>query len=114
MIIGSHRKKTCLRVSNQIRHKPGCTATEDGKSLEISEFRKKGNCTICVAKAKALILGFVFANAKSRFSHDAAQLGPFSIHLIVQLKRTSLKRVKMGVFAGWSVLSTFAKENRFN
>ena len=24
------REKTCLRVSDQVRHKPGCAATEDG------------------------------------------------------------------------------------
>ena len=41
------------------------------------------NCTICVAKTKALIsfavtakliIVFVFAYAKSRLSHDAAQM----------------------------------------
>ena len=25
------------RVSDQVRHKPGCTATEDGQRLEISD-----------------------------------------------------------------------------
>ena len=37
-------------------------------------FGKKRDCTICVAKTKALISFFVFAYAKSRFSHDAAHL----------------------------------------
>ena len=45
--------------------------------------RKKRDCTTCVAKTKALIsfavtaqllCGFIFAYAKSRFSHDAAQI----------------------------------------
>ena len=44
-------------------------------------FRKESDCTICVAKTKALIsfavtakliCAFVFAYAKSRFSHDMA------------------------------------------
>ena len=34
-----HHKKTCLRVSDQIRHKLCCAATEDGLRLEISESR---------------------------------------------------------------------------
>ena len=47
-------------------------------------FRKKRDCTICVAKTKALIsfavtakliCVFVFAYAKSRFSNDEAQTG---------------------------------------
>ena len=53
--------------------------------LEASNFlfRKRRDCTICVAKTKALIsfavtakliCVFVFAYAKSRFSHDAAQI----------------------------------------
>ena len=32
----SRCEKTVLRVSNQVRHKPGCTTTEDGWTLEIS------------------------------------------------------------------------------
>ena len=37
-------------------------------------FRKKRDCTIYVAKTKAVIFAFVFAYAKSRFSHDAAHV----------------------------------------
>ena len=46
-------------------------------------FRKKRDCTICIVKTKALIscavivqliCAFVFTYAKSRFSHDAAQM----------------------------------------
>ena len=29
-------------VSDQVRHKPGCTATEDGKKLEISDLDSSG------------------------------------------------------------------------
>ena len=31
----SHHKKTCLRVSDQFRHKPACIATDDGYRLDI-------------------------------------------------------------------------------
>ena len=30
-------KKPVIRVSDQVAHKPGCTATEDGQRLEIPE-----------------------------------------------------------------------------
>ena len=58
------------------------------------------DCTICVAKAKALnsftvtaklICDFVFAYAKNRFSHDAAQIchkthiGSFSAETVFQI-----------------------------
>ena len=35
-------KKTGLRASDQVRHKPGCTATEDGWRLEISYLGRRG------------------------------------------------------------------------
>ena len=50
-------EKTNVLVSDLVRHKLGCTATEDDKKLEIT--------------AK-LICVFVFAYAKCWFSHDAA------------------------------------------
>ena len=69
--------------------RPGLTVTQTRlysyrRWLEARNFglRKKGNCTICVAKTKALIsfavtakliCAFVFAYAKTRFSHDVAQ-----------------------------------------
>ena len=71
-------RKPVFGVFDQVAHKPGCTATEDGFG-----FRKKKDCTIYVAKTKALIsfavtakliCVFVFAYAKSRFSHDAAHI----------------------------------------
>ena len=55
------------------------TVTEDGWRLKNFGFRKKRDCTIRVAKTKALnsfaklICVFVFAYAKSRFSHNEAQ-----------------------------------------
>ena len=35
-------EKTNILVSDQVRHKPGCTATEDGKRLEISDLGRRG------------------------------------------------------------------------
>ena len=76
-------KKTNVLVSDLVQHKPGCTATEDGKRLEILDLESRGICTIYVAKTKALIsfavtakliCVFVFAYAKRWFSHDVAQL----------------------------------------
>ena len=69
-------RKPVLGESDQVQHKPGCTTTDDG-----FVFRKKRGCTIYVAKTKVLIsfavttklnCVYVFAYAKSRFSHDAA------------------------------------------
>ena len=71
-------RKPVFGVSDQVRHKPDCAATEDSFG-----FRKKRDCTICVAKTKALIrcvvtaqliCGFVFTYAKSWFFHNEAQI----------------------------------------
>ena len=71
-------RKPVFGVSDQVGHKPDCAATEDGFG-----FRKKRDCTICVAKTKALIrcavttqliCGFVLTYAKSQFSHNEAQI----------------------------------------
>ena len=35
-------RKPVLGVSDQVRHKPGCTATEDGEKLEISDIGSRG------------------------------------------------------------------------
>ena len=69
--------------SGQVRHKPGCTVTEDGERLEILDLESYCDCTIRVAKAKALIsfavtakliCVFVFAYADCWFSYAEAQL----------------------------------------
>ena len=36
-----HEKNNAL-VSDLVLHKPGCTATEDGKRLEISDLSRRG------------------------------------------------------------------------
>ena len=35
-------EKTSILVSDRVRHKPGCTATEDGLRLEISDLESRG------------------------------------------------------------------------
>ena len=80
-LTGSITRKPVFGVSDQVLHKPGCTATEDGLRL-VFEFSKYRGCTIYLAKTKALIscmvtaqliCVFVFTYAKSRFSHDVAK-----------------------------------------
>ena len=36
------REKTNNLGSDQVRHKPGCTVTEDGKRLEILDIESRG------------------------------------------------------------------------
>ena len=69
-------RKPVLGVSDQVRLKPGCSATEDCKRLEILYLKGvEGLYYPCSEnKGTKLICVFVFAYAKSRFSHDAAQL----------------------------------------
>ena len=35
-------RKTVFGVSDHVRHKPGCTITDDGQRLEISDVRSRG------------------------------------------------------------------------
>ena len=67
--------KLVFRVSVQVRHKPDCTAVEDGLKLLISHL--ESNHTIDVAKKNVLIscmftsqliCAFVSTYAESRFS----------------------------------------------
>ena len=67
-------RKPTIWVSDQVRHKPCCT---------VFGFKKKRDCTIRVAKTKALIsfavtakliCGFVFTYANCWFSHAQAHI----------------------------------------
>ena len=64
-------RKTTFSVSNQIRHKVACAVTD-----EFFGFKKKRDCTIHVAKTKALqlIYDFVFGYADCRFSDVAVYI----------------------------------------
>ena len=75
-----HHKKICLRV-----FRPGPTnwAVQPQKMARGLKFRKKLDYTINVAETKVLIsclfsaqliFIFIFAQAKNRFSHEAAQI----------------------------------------
>ena len=59
-------------VSDQVRHKPDCTATEDGKRLDISDLGIRG---IVLSVTVQLICVFVFAYSKIWFSHNEAHIG---------------------------------------
>ena len=48
-------RKLVFRVSDQVRHKPGCTATEDGWRLESLDLEEEGLYYLCIVKTKALI-----------------------------------------------------------
>ena len=61
----------------------GCTATEGGKRVAISDLGSRGIVLSNVAKTKMLIscavsaqliCAFVFVYAKSRFSHEVAHI----------------------------------------
>ena len=76
-------RKPVFGVSDQVPHKPGCRATQDGQRLEISYIERRGIYTIYLVKTKALIsfavtaklvCVLVFAFAKNRFSHGAADI----------------------------------------
>ena len=76
--MSSIARKPVFGVSDHVRNKPGHTL-----EAENFGFRKKRDCTIYVAKAKALIscavtaqliCSFVLAYAKSRLSHDTAHI----------------------------------------
>ena len=48
-------RKPVVGVFDQVPHKPGCTTTEDGERLEISDLGSRGIVLIRVVKTKALI-----------------------------------------------------------
>ena len=87
--------------------KTGCTSTEDGKMLEISDagtsYEAKTKALISFAVTAKLICVFVFAYAKSRFSHNEAQINYHirSIYRTTQLVQLLLqKRIHVYPFNG--------------
>ena len=79
-------RKPIFKVSDQVYHRPAVQPKNLARSLKFQIFRKQRDCTIYVAKTKALIsctvtsqliCAFVFPLAKSRFSHEAAQMQNF-------------------------------------
>ena len=81
LLYEASHEKTCIQVFQQ--GLLSCTATEDGYRLEISDLGSRGIALSYVAKTKSLIrcavnvqliCAFVFAYAKTRFSHDAPDM----------------------------------------
>ena len=67
-MISNGQRKPVFGVSDHVRNKRDCTATEDGKRLEISDLGNgEGLYYVCSENKGA-------AYAKSRFSHDAANI----------------------------------------
>ena len=65
-------RKPIFGVSDLVRHKPAVQSQKMARGLKF-QIEIEVDCTIHVAKTKALICVFVFAYAKSRFSHYKAQ-----------------------------------------
>ena len=76
-----HEKKTCLWVSDQFRHKPGCTATEDGSRHEISDFKIRGIVLWCDNKGAAQLCACYSHMQKGRFSHDSTHIASDNISM---------------------------------
>ena len=76
-------RKSAFGVSDQVRHKPGCTATEDDQRLEIPDLGSRGVVHVLSIKQKQRRLSAVqllrsgsaslFSHMQKRFSHDTAQ-----------------------------------------
>ena len=62
--------KTCIRGSDYARHKPGCTTTEHGKSLEISDMI----CAIHVLLMTRLIYTLRFPQSQDDKSRNVNRL----------------------------------------
>ena len=70
-----HHKKTKVLVSDLVRHKQGCTATEDGKRLEISDLEIRGIVLSKLTRNK---------NARHIFPHHffpVAMIGIICLHM---------------------------------
>ena len=79
-----------FRGSNQVRHKPACTVTEDGYMLEISDLRRGGIvpscsenktadqlCSYCTADLSLFSL-----RQEDQFSQDAGH-GLYNVHAVM-------------------------------
>ena len=75
-------RKPDFGAADRVQHKPGCAASDDHWRLDISDLEVEGLYNLCgenkgadqCAVTAQLICGFVFAYAKSRFSHQAARI----------------------------------------
>ena len=93
------REKTNDLGSEQVRHKPACTVTEADLMFEISEFKKKRDCTIRVVKTKALISFAVTAKLICSFVFAQAFCW-FFMQWLKCVKMCRLTSVKRMLFSG--------------
>ena len=63
-----HKKPTFCN-SDQVRHKSGCRASDDGWKLEISDLRRRAIALFAKGKERPIVI-FVFAILKSPYSCD--------------------------------------------
>ena len=94
-------EKVCLNWSSGFLTRSNTNRTvQPQKMARGLKFRKKRDCTICVAKTKALIscavtaqliCDFVFAYAKSHFSHEVAHIYQYSVQEKLFIKESSNK-----------------------
>ena len=77
------REKHVIGITVQVRHKLGCTTTEDDKRLEILDLGSRGivqfmycseNKGADRVRDRAADLRLYFHICKNRFSHDVRQL----------------------------------------
>ena len=76
-------RKPVFGVSDQVRHKPGCTVTEDGYRLEISDLESRGivlskwrkqRCWSASWLPRSWSASLFSHMQKNRFSHVAAHM----------------------------------------
>ena len=67
-------KKNNNIVSRQDQHKSGCTVTETGEKLEISDLCSENKGMISYTVTAKLICVFIFAYADCWFPHAKAQM----------------------------------------
>ena len=73
-------RKPVFGVSDQVPHKPACTKQKMARGLKVRIKEEEGLYYLCSENKSVdqlrgkLICVFVFAYAKSRFSHDAAHM----------------------------------------
>ena len=67
-------EKTNILVSDQVWHKPGCTATEDGQRLEIWDLGRRGIVLSMQRKQRRWSASLLSHMQNIGFSHDVAHL----------------------------------------
>ena len=97
-------RKPVFRVFNQVPHKPGCTATEDGLGLEIWYIGSRGIDLRSENKHTDQLLGYSEADLRLCFRickklffplNNLSELTCFNIHSLTDTKRESLNQIQL-------------------